>query len=97
MCRIFFSLSKHPSKRDYHTGKVEGLKFGEDILEQGMSWPSQTCPGTARSCCFLDSRVHQYPSSTRGACPLSRKKMSSVIRFVWFPDRYVMVDLTKGA
>ncbi len=23
--------------RDYHSGKVEGLHFGEDILEQGMS------------------------------------------------------------
>ncbi len=44
-CAESFSHSKHPSKRDYHSGKVEGLHFGEDVLEQGMSWPSQNVLG----------------------------------------------------
>lgn len=91
---------KTPLKTALSYRKSQGLNFGEGILEHGMSWPSQTCPGTACRCFFiffLDSQVCRYSSSTRGACPLSREKMSSVIRFAWRPDRNVIVDLTKGA
>lgn len=44
---------KTPLKTALSYRKSQGLNFGEGILEHGMSWPSQTCPGTACRCFFV--------------------------------------------